>query len=78
MTIMKFEKFRNSLTKVILLLTVMFTLFSCKKDEGQCYNCTFGVVNGVQRPPEKWCGDPNHVFQDAEGNNLNSFCQPIP
>lgn len=61
--------------KKLLFIMLVATLFSCKKNR-QCYDCSFGILNGVQRPPEVWCGDPNHVFTDNSGNALNSFCRP--
>lgn len=62
--------------KIIAILFFSLALLSSCKKDSICYDCTFGTVNGVQRPPEIWCGDPNHIFTDAQGNAMNSFCRP--
>ena len=59
----------------LIVIFILILLVSCKKNT-QCYECSFGIVNGVQRPPERWCGEPDHIFTDDSGNAINSFCQP--
>jgi hypothetical protein len=69
---------KKNLSKIKVLLFILslsYFFASCKKDS-TCYDCTFGIVNGVQRPPEVWCGDPAHIFTDQQGNAIPSFCRP--
>ena len=51
-------------------------LASCSKENGVCYECEFGYVNGVKPPNETYCGDMPKQFTDAQGNPLQSFCKP--
>jgi hypothetical protein len=63
--------------KIKLIIAIsLLSIVGCKK-ESQCYLCTFGVSNGVQREPEVWCGDPNQIFYDDSSNAISSFCRPI-
>ncbi len=61
--------------KKILILAAIF-LASCSKENGVCYECEFGYVNGVKPPNEVYCGDMPKQFTDAQGNPLQSFCKP--
>lgn len=61
--------------KIIGVLLVSITLFSCSKDK-QCYTCTFGTSNGVTPPSREYCGPLPTTFKDANGNELQSFCTP--
>jgi hypothetical protein len=61
--------------KIIVLLLVVTTLFSCSKDK-QCYTCTFGTSNGVTPPAKEYCGPMPVIFKDASGNELQSYCIP--
>lgn len=58
-----------------LLFILLVVFVSCTKS-GQCYTCTFGITNGYQPPPQQYCGPMPHYFKDAQGNDLQSFCNP--
>jgi hypothetical protein len=70
--------------KRILILALLFTSIACSKESvknpsGQCYICTFGVSQGVQKDPVEICNEsPNKVFTDAQGNKLDSQCKLKP
>jgi hypothetical protein len=66
--------------KVITLASLILITSSCKKTNNQCYHCTFGTFNGVKPPPQDYCGDDGGTrqFTDDQGNDLSSFCTPIP
>ncbi len=67
----------KAMKRIILSVLITAALISCKKDNpGNCYDCTFGTVNGVTPPPQEYCGDMPHNFTDAQGNPLSSFCVP--
>lgn len=62
--------------KLLIAIIVIISMASCKK-EGICYECTFGIVNGVIHEPVTYCGPDGatHEFTDAEGNQLNASCK---
>lgn len=60
--------------KKLLFISVIF-LASCSKEKGNCYDCYFGTVNGVNPPHVEYCGEMPHQFTDAQGNPLQSFCR---
>lgn len=63
--------------KLIFLLVVAASFSSCKKDKGQCYNCSYGTINGYQKPDDTFCGDINNYHPtDAQGNQWQYFCTP--
>lgn len=62
--------------KKLLIIAAVF-LASCSKEKSVCWDCTFGPLNGITRPAETICNDGEDPgpFEDAEGNDLSSFCQ---
>ena len=62
--------------KLILLLLIVITLVSCSKQSGQCYRCSFGIVDGYTRPSEVYCGTLPGNFKDAQGNDIPNSCIP--
>lgn len=63
--------------KFLLAVIIAGSLASCNK-ERECYHCTFGVLNGVQKPPVDYCGTDGGArqFTDEQGNKLTSNCRP--
>jgi len=55
--------------KLIIVLAVGF--ISCKKTSN-CYECSFGVMNGVKPNPQIYCGrnPEQHIFTDKDNNIL--------
>ncbi len=64
--------------KQIILTALVIILFASCKKTSQCYNCTYGTVNGYTRPPDVQCnGDINsYKPQDAQGNDISWQCLP--
>lgn len=62
--------------KKLLYAALLLGALSCTKDKSVCWDCTFGIVNGVQRPPETICNDGYEPgpFQDSQGNDLSYSC----
>ena len=68
--------------KLLIFVLIAAGITSCQKltleqklaKAGQCYTCTFGMINGQQPPPQDYCGPMPHNFKDAQGNDLQSFC----
>ena len=61
--------------KKLIIPLLIITLFSCKKESGSCWYCTFGTLNGVSRPDTVVCQKEMPVFFDSEGNNLPQNCK---
>lgn len=57
-----------------LLFILLIASVSCTKEK-QCYECSFGVINGYQPPNEVYCG-PMPYVKKINGNEVNTFCFP--
>lgn len=62
--------------KLTLLLSLLL-LFSCTKDNKTCYQCHIWG-QGTDKN-EKICtdGEEPGEFKDAQGNDLNSYCEKL-
>lgn len=62
--------------KLIIIFAV--TLVGCSTEPETCWQCTFGTVQGVQKPDSVFCSDsfdPAHIFVNDEGQQIPSICE---
>lgn len=54
-----------------ILIFILVAMCSCKKTSN-CYECTFGTINGNSEAPQTYCGQnpEQHQFKDNQGNPL--------
>lgn len=64
----------NNWLITIIALALCLWLCSCSKNHDQCYNCTFGYVNGHKPADREVCGELPTQFTDEAGNPLQSQC----
>lgn len=60
---------------LLFIVTVMFIACSRDSSSGNCWDCEVQRMNG-QMFDTSVCRNDNEApqFQDAQGNDLNSFC----